>query len=302
MTRLGIERSNGLVYEGRGSPSHLVMPTPVVSQATLIESASDFTKVPLGLDSHPFTWMFREESFDPVSRVRRGRLFQKFGSHAWEQILVDAHPAIQSDLSAARSNGKVSKELGVYIECAELLSKPRRGEGSRLAIGVADAYSLWRIIQTERTASLGIMVTLRAESAFDILPELNKAQVGPDHLAVVQAAIERVLDAAYRELPTSVVDQCRNACTVLASRWLCQTSGNRALLKEDLGSCIKAVQQLAEPRVALSGTLQIIRTLHPRGKDNEAHARGLRAVSEEDAQMAVHLVGFVMREIGWGSH
>lgn len=64
MSRLGIERSTGLIYEGRGAPTFPARPTPVVSQATLIESPADLGNLPCSLDADPFSWMFRESSFD----------------------------------------------------------------------------------------------------------------------------------------------------------------------------------------------------------------------------------------------
>ena len=42
MSRLGIERTTGLVYEGRTDPTFAAWPTPVVSQATLIQHPADF--------------------------------------------------------------------------------------------------------------------------------------------------------------------------------------------------------------------------------------------------------------------
>src|SRR6478672_2266139 len=98
MARLGFDRNTGFVYEGRADPIYPVWPNPVLSQATLIEAAQDFSDIPISFESHPFTWMFREDSFDPVSKIRRGRLFQKLGTAGWEDTRVEAHPAINSDL------------------------------------------------------------------------------------------------------------------------------------------------------------------------------------------------------------
>ena len=36
MSRLGIERDSGLVYEGRESACYLALPTPVLSQCTCV--------------------------------------------------------------------------------------------------------------------------------------------------------------------------------------------------------------------------------------------------------------------------
>lgn len=74
-------------------------------------------------------------------------------------------------------------------------------------------------MQVERSIGLDIVLTLRADSALGILPELDRSKINPLNFEVVQSAYDRALNAAYRELPTSVVDQCRNAAVMFISRW-----------------------------------------------------------------------------------
>ncbi|WP_429354584.1 hypothetical protein [Paraburkholderia sp. 32] len=145
------------------------------------------------------------------------------------------------------------------------------------------------------------MVILRAESALGILPQLDETQIHPESIPAVRAAVQRVLDVAYREIPTSVVDQCRNACAAMASRWLYQQTGDAHLLEKDLGKVISAVRNVlgADKSRTLCSALDIVNRLHPRGKHNEVHRYGLRDVTEEDAALAVHVTGFVIREFGW---
>ncbi|MBR8184223.1 hypothetical protein KDW54_17635 [Burkholderia ambifaria] len=301
MSRLGIERESGLVYEGRDNASYLAVPPPVLSQCVLVQSPADLERMPTSVDSVPFSWIFREDSFDAVSRVRRGRLFQKQGNSNEEVCVVNAHSTLVSDIASGRNDGRIAKRLNLYLECQELLGKPERGEGLQLAIGTAAAYSLWRIVQVERTVAHDVMVTLRAESPIGILPEIDETRVHPESLQAIRVAVKRVLDVAYREIPTSVVDQCRNACAAMASHWLYQRNGEEHLLEKDLGKVIAAIQKhvgFDESRT-LCSALDVVNRLHPRGKHNEVHRYGLRAVTEEDAALAVHVTGFVIREFGW---
>ncbi|CAJ9574475.1 hypothetical protein ISF31_00510 [Burkholderia pseudomallei] len=302
MSRLGIERQNGLIYEGKDNPSHLVVPTPMVSQCALVESALDISQLPQGMDSDPFRWVFREDSFDPVSRVRRGRLFQSFGNVSWESVTVNAHPFSAADLAAGRSDGRISKEMSVFIHCTQLLSRPRQGEGMQLAIGTVQAHSLWRILQSELTVNQDVVVTLRAESPFGVLPALEMNAIPEGGRKVVTEAYERVMNVAYRDSATSVVDQCRNLAAVLSGRWLFQLTGNEKKLEDDLGACISAIRDhFGEKNQRLvRAALETINLLHPRGKDNERVRYGLREVTNEDAELALHAAGFVLREIGWG--
>lgn len=303
MSRLGIEHDHGLVYEGTDNPSHLTVPAPIISQCVLIESPSTLNDLPGGMLSDPFRWIFREDSFDPVSRVRRGRLFQPFERANRVSYFVEVHPNLLSDSRRRTEDGRVQKELNVFIHCTELLGRANRGEGLQLAIGNAQAHSLWRILQTEQTVSQDVLVTLRAESAFGVLPALNIDQAPDETRKSVSDAYERVMQVAYRDSPTSVVDQCRNLCAVVSARWLYTLTGNRAMLEEDLGDCITAVKKHfgeKEQRL-IRASLETVNLLHPRGKDNERERHKLREVSKEDAELALHATGFVITELGWGN-
>ncbi|WP_439004773.1 hypothetical protein [Ralstonia holmesii] len=253
-----------------------------------------------GIDS--FRWVFREDSFDPVSRVRRGRVFQHFSGGNRESVYVDAHPFLPSDLARSSVDGRLRKEMTVFIHCTQLVSRPGQGEGLQLAIGQAGAYSLWRILQTELTVNEDVLVTLRAESAYGVLPALDVTKIPEDGRQAVTEAYERVMNVAYRDSPTAIVDQCRNLCAVLIARWLRQLTGEDRARHDDLGACISAVRNYfgdKEQRL-IRASLETVNVLHPRGKDNERERYSLRAVSNADAELALHATGFVIREIGWG--
>lgn len=298
MARLGIDRQTGLVYEGRQGPTHPLWPAPVITQATLVESPADIGKVPGDFDQSPFTWILVESSFDPVSRIRRGRLFQNFGNSSEETVETEPHPARGS---RAEFVGHLRRPLTVFIECTALLLLERSGEGKQLALGQKGGISLWRILQAERIITGDVLVTLRAESAFNILPSINKTMIPPESLEAVESAINRVLDAAYKELPTSVVDQCRNAACVVASRWMQAETNSLKADTKDLGAVIQQIKQCFGDgnMVALRSALEIISRLHPRGKDNERHRLQLRDVAPADAEYAVSTLGFILRELKW---
>lgn len=304
MARIGFDRRTGLVYEGREGATSPVWPTPVLVQATLIETPKDLLSLPGEFEMSPYHWMFVDQSFDAASRIRRGRLFQKFGNVGWESVCVEAHPALSSDmLNIANNNGRVHKELSMFAECTELLQKPNRGEGMQLALGQMYGHSLWRILQTERIASGDVLITLRAESAFGILPQVDKSKIHPNYVRGVEAALDRVLNSAYRELPQSVVDHCRNAAVTVISRWMHVETGNIEPTEQDLGHWINTIKRNygEQEMTALRSALETINRLHPRGKDNEANKYQLRPIEDADAEYAVHALGFVLREIKWAS-
>jgi len=75
--------------------------------------------------------------------------------------------------------------------------------------------------------------------------------------------------------------------------------GAEEALKKDLAEVNRAVLKAATPLIASHHASEVVRLLHPRGKANEQEFRRLRLAEEEDAELAVHIVGFLLREVGW---
>lgn len=166
------------------------------------------------------------------------------------------------------------------------------------AIGAVQAHSLWRFLQSELAVNQDVVVTLRAESLFGVLPSLEMGAIADASRKAVTEAYERVMNVVYRDSATSVVDQCRNLAAVLGGRWMFQITGNEKKLEDDLGGCISAIRDhFGEKNQRLvRAALETINLLHPRGKDNERVRYALREVSNEDAELALHAVGFVLRD------
>lgn len=294
---IGIDDNAGLLYEGTGStPDRPVLPTPTISQAGLIESPIDWNLLPSGFRSNPQTWLFREDSFDAVTRTRRGRLYQAMQGASYPQhnMRVLPHP-IEYPTGVASSDGRTTRPLHVYAAGTALLELAGRGVGRKLAVGNARSASAWRIVQTEVTLYDDIMLTLKALTAYGVIPEIEHERIPAQFRSDVDQALERAVNSAFRETGESVVDQCRNALTVVLSRWLVGTGADARILKMDLSELAKHVL-LADMRCA-SWISSVVATLHSRGKMNEA--KSLRRVTEDDAEMTIQMLGFALREIGW---
>ncbi len=296
---LGIETATGLVYEGFGAPDLPAIPTPSIAQAKLIEKESDWDDLPRGLIGSPFAWVFREDSFDPVTRTRRGRLYQaQWNSQPYEQV-VAPHPYEDPLGRQVGQGGRARKSLHAYSFCNALLSHPNQGQGMTLALGSSRATSGWRILQTEVLANECVMVTLKSLSSFGILPAVDYAKIDEPFRPAVREAIERVLNSAFRESGISVIDHCRAALTVLLSRWLVQAGHEQPkALTVDLGDLAKKTETRLE---CVGKAAQIVARLHSRGKPNEQHAKGLRPPLDGDAEFALHAVGLAIRDFGWAA-
>ncbi len=73
------------------------------------------------------------------------------------------------------------------------------------------------------------------------------------------------------------------------------------LLADDLGPLIKHILGRVQrnDRPAAVDAANLVRVLHARGKWNEKKKRGLRPVLEEDSELALRAVGFLLHEFGW---
>lgn len=294
---LGIADDSALVYEGTSSmPERAAVPTPTVTQAKLIGEPGDWQRLSGGIKNDPHTWVFREDSFDAVTRTRRGRLYQAIEGTAYPNhgCRVLPHPAENTGYGI---DGRIARPLHVYMACSAMLHMPHRGRGATLALGNSQAASAWRVVDCEVTVAGDVMVTLRAKSAFGIVPELDQGQVDDRFRAEVADALRKVLDSAFRESPTAVVDRCKDALALIMSRWIWQQTKDEGVLGKDIAKVAEALE--AHRKFVAANMGKTLGILHARGKSNEQFAKNLRAPTEEDAEFALNALALAVRDLGW---
>ena len=218
---LGIEQRSGTVFEGLNGPEIVASPRPFVSQCRLIEKPADWLHLPAGLDgiSGATSWVFREDSFDPVTRVRRGRVYAPAAIAQPGPVNLSMATAHALGLGLQLDKPR-SLMMYQYMAARQMLSMPRAGEGMALAIGTDAAASGWKIVQVEALVTSDVLVTLKAMSAFGLVPDLDLNRAPAAAIKPVRDALERALNSAFRETPVSVVDQCRNAIAVMLAHYL----------------------------------------------------------------------------------
>jgi hypothetical protein len=138
---------------------------------------------------------------------------------------------------------------------------------------------------------------LRARHNFGILPEIDPEKIPEVGRAKAIETLQTLIDAAYRELPGSIVDRARDAAQWCLGTWAASKVGDTGLLTKDLGDIIKVVRSRPDQVIATDAA-NIVRTLHAR-KPNEQQRRGTRPVMEDDAELALRAIAFMLREFGW---
>ena len=274
----------GTFYEGDSHNVRAIHPIPVISRA-----ACDFVPV-IGAEEI----VFREDTFDPATRIRRGRLYlDGRTTHSWDQVTVDGRNTYNWN--------------NLRPEASYVAWKPRTNLQDVLDqvihIGDSDFVTKWKIVAVERLSIGQIMMTLRAQSLYGVLPDLCRdpldKQDSPlkrEKLAQVKLSMNQLIDTYHRFQPVPTVDAARETARVILAAWIGSEADGRDLKK--------VIDLIPEKVSVLYSAAYIVNRLHPRTKTAEQEAQAkkgntLREPTEDDAQTSVHLVGMLLREIGW---
>ena len=292
--QIGITTDTGTVYEPvyRGNWWQEIWPNSAVSTAVFIGTGQSFSVTILEPSELVTKLVFREDSFDATTRIRRGRFYESAGNSSVE--IVASHSIL-----ARGSPGLPQAALHKF------LSMPAKPESKLVAIGAED--SLWRILGAERISTGEWLVTLKARGALGILPEVDADKIPELGRSQVVKAIDHVVDVAHRETPGSIVDVARNTAALLMAVYAAELEADAEkkmkILGEDLGDVCKhfknPTNQKLNKQAVVIATGQILARLHPRNKPNEQQRHGLRPIAEEDGVFAVNAIGLLLNEFKW---
>lgn len=161
----------------------------------------------------------------------------------------------------------------------------------------------WRIVGIEKLFNGETLFTLKSLSALGTLPELIEEKLPEGKKKEIREGFEKVVAVAPIQIAESVVDVCREFARLLLAEWLL-TVGVAVVCGDDLGKLIKKIPQ--DKWVGIRNAASIINRLHPRGKSSERDRQAgsgqeIRPLSNEDASLAVSLIGFLLRDFGWAA-
>jgi hypothetical protein len=287
---IGIRQGNYLVYQGLSGHGHALLPTPVLSMAAVLSSADELSQMRLGRGPSDADLLFREDSFDAVTRIRRGRLYRATPSRP-ERWKVSTNHELPDQ-------GR--PDVYVFAFDSDLVGDiGREADKKLIALGVTEAYTLWRIVHAERIVTGETLLTLRARSSLGILPELNEAAIPIDGKEKVIETLGKLTEAAYRAGPESIIDRARDVAQWSIGSWLAHREDDPKLRLIDLWELAGKVQEIDFAVVRNTG--RSLARLHARNKPNVQEEKGTRAVTEDDAEYALAAVGLLLREMKWAA-
>lgn len=290
---IGIDDRAKLHYEGSGFFGWALWPSqPFLSIATVARAESDYEVIPDRTDLGHAKLLFREDYFDPATRVRRGRFYTRNESQPSEWS-VPPHPALSDEQRQAGRDGRLQKRLFSFHDWPARIHISEKAPYATIVLGVKQAATLWRVIAIEQISTGEDLVSLKSRSNMGVLPELSEEKVPPDHRQRVSECADRLVDTAYRGGPEGIIDRCRDLATA--------TLG--ALL-EDPAKDLSDLANVAakQNRLLLSSTARILCLLHSRAKPSVQFKRSVLHPTEDDAALALECAASMLREVGWTTH
>lgn len=289
---IGIERYSGLVYEGNYPYGHALWPAPVVTSAKIVFASDGPLVAARSNDPIHTSCKFREDQFDPIARIRRGRFYFGDGVQSQpSQWYVQPHPALATESCKTKLHD-IQKSLETFVGHSfwqKSMSKKR--EHPLVLLGIEDRFTVWNVIQIEAMYTGEDLVTLKARGSLGTLPELNERKLPKVFRARVRDSLDAFADEVHRSAPVSVIDRARDAASqVLLAHY--NLTGNDA---QDLAKLANRLEQ--DDLIVAASAAKIIARLHSRAKPSERERRKMRAIREQDAEMAGKCLGTLLCEI-----
>lgn len=299
MKFLAIDEAMQHPYEGNGGPWVAIYPPPFIAAAAHAEPSKESDQ---GLAMPHTPLVFREDSFDAATRIRRGRFYALSQESQPAQLMCVAPHPTWGELGGRRISADspwVERRCFKYEQIQfNPLTHP---DWKTRPIAIGASESAWRLIASERISTGEWLVTLKARHALGVLPEIDQAKIPETGRAKAIETIDTLINAAYRESPESIVDRARAAAQWCFATWAAAKFNDDRILTSDLAQLATEVEKRSgecKPEMAIWSARGLAR-LHSRAKPNEQERRDTRPVMEADAEYALASMGLLLRELGW---
>lgn len=149
----------------------------------------------------------------------------------------------------------------------------------------------WRILSVEPVVGYEEYYVLQEIVGVGAVPHLRE-ELLPEHYL---EEVKREFMSLVNELsssPESIIDHCRDLATSTLSAYI----GLLPTERKDLGSLIS---QLPSDLVLIRSLATVVNRFHPRRKPNEKERMNLSTLGAREAELAVHSVFQILKELNW---
>lgn len=296
MKTIGIDRDSYLVYEGNSMYGHGLFPTPTLLPADILNESDADLAPKKNSDLQRLPFIFIDDGYDPTSRVRKGRIYEKLESQP-QQWYVHMHPAMPGESRKVTGSGYINKSLITFREFNFFPTLKHLGiENPLVVLGSNDQFTIWSVIDVETSISGETILFLKARKTIGVLPKINYDAIDGKYHHQIKDKLSRLADDIYKAGPDSIVDRSREAACAIVNAFLLELGYVEK--DKDLGQLAKPLREKAEKRIA-SNCVESLALLHSRTKHAEQENKSLRRVTESDAEYAVQSVAMLLHELGF---
>jgi len=294
MKTIGIDSDSYLVYEGNSTWGHAIWPTPEIIPAAIVEESLEDLTPKYNDDLHMMPFIFIDEGYDPTSRIRKGRIFEKTESRP-EQWHVQMHPAIPGECRDLNSKGIITKQL---VSFRQFNFNPKLKqleiEQALVILGSNAQFTIWSVIDIETSVSGETILYLKARKTIGALPKVNYSMIDVQYHNQIKDKLNLLADDIYKAGPDSIVDRAREAASAIINIFLLS---NKYIGKsKDLGQLVDELNKKAKKFIT-ANCADTLAKFHSRTKHVEQDNKELRPINEQDAELAVQLVGEILYEL-----
>ncbi len=289
MIRIGFD-DFGSVYE-----SYSVSEAKLVSSSTLFTPASignldEDVKMPESARPSQVDWnglFFREDTFDPVTRIRRGRLYKK--------------PGKSHDTFWLSYKDKISKDLLVFesLHTADIKVPVNK---LRVFLGVKEFKTEWLLLNIEPITTGEFVLTLKATSFFGIVPELDLDKMPQGHKNRILEKTNKLISDFNVATPTAIIDLARDAASEVMNSLI--LSMKLSATPQDLSESANIYSKhCSEKKLSQEYNVihcaKILANLHVQNKSVSQLKSEFRSLGEADAEMAVRCLAQIFMDLSW---
>jgi hypothetical protein len=165
-----------------------------------------------------FAEIFREESFDPITRIRRGRVFTRRSRTAYQEDWRVQDPW-RTDLPSEKWARGTALKIKLLTWSTDNLLDLRKAENKhrlpKVVLGWDEHCTYWQIVLIETPIRSGPMLTLKALHSLGDLPELLEEAI-PDSIRGQLIEHWDKLDATVNRFSAiEVIDRCRDLLSIV---------------------------------------------------------------------------------------
>jgi len=295
MKTIGIDTDNYLIYEGNTFWGHALWPSPSILPAAIVDESNDDLSPPDDNRSKYPSFIFFDDGYDPTSRIRKGRIYQKYEAMQPYQWYVNPHPALHADSQEPNENGVIRKDLATFHEFNYRCQLDHlKIETPLIVLGSSTQFTIWSVIDVETSISGETILFLKARKTIGALPKVSYSVIDGQYHDQIKDKLNLLANEIYKAGPDSIVDRAREAASAIINVYL--LSNKHIDKSKDLGQLVDVLNKKAKKYIT-ANCADTLAKFHSRTKHVEQDNKELRPINEQDAELAVQLVGEILYEL-----